>query len=180
MLAIAKTIVAVVETTNWKTSFAETGWTEDQMCTSRFILKHMSPEALLPAPSHLPTKDDLLAVLPRSIKLPIMQLLPRAAAIVDEMPAGHVFSFVPRLLIGHPTSCGFKPTYSMCVCARVRACACARLQAWARVRVCVCVRVRACPRVRTCVRACVCVCACFFGTSVCVCVRVFVCVCVRV
>ena len=60
-------------------------------------------------------------------------------------------------------------SYTVCVCARVRAC----------VRACVCV----CVCVRVCVRACACVCACARAcVCVCACVRacVRVCVCVRV
>ena len=49
MLAIARTIVNVLESTAWQRAFAETGWTEDQMETSLYILRHLDPAATLPA-----------------------------------------------------------------------------------------------------------------------------------
>ena len=95
MLAIARTIVKVLESTAWQRAFAETGWTEDHMDTSFYILRHLDPAATLPALCDRPHESTLRACLPSNMKLNVLTLLPRMPAIVAEAAPSHARSLPP-------------------------------------------------------------------------------------
>jgi hypothetical protein len=72
-------------------------------------------------------------------------------------------------------NCSAEMVKDVCLCARVRACACVFVCVSACACVCLCVY--ACVRAHVCICACTCVCLCAF---VCACVHVCACVCVCV
>jgi DDE superfamily endonuclease len=81
MLAIAKTIVKVLESSTWQRAFAETGWTMDQQHSSLYLLRHLDPQTLLPAPAERPTDTILQTCLPHGVKLHVSRLLPPPAFV---------------------------------------------------------------------------------------------------
>ena len=61
---IVAVITSVMESHSWEKAFLDNGFGDGQMQTSRFILSHMEPSAMLPAPHVQPTDIVLQTVLP--------------------------------------------------------------------------------------------------------------------
>lgn len=61
---IVRVITSVIESCSWAAAFLEDGFGNGQMSTSRFILTHMEPSAMLPAASDQPSQEVLQLVVP--------------------------------------------------------------------------------------------------------------------
>jgi hypothetical protein len=88
---IVRTIIHVLESTDWSKAFEEDGYLEWQTRTSKYILEHLDPTALLPADALEPSAELLQDVAPRGAAghrhaLTPQRLLPRepaAGALAD-------------------------------------------------------------------------------------------------
>jgi len=58
---IARTCSHMLESVDWAHAFAEDGFGEQQMLTSRFVLTHLDPLAMLPAEDSEPSAAELPA-----------------------------------------------------------------------------------------------------------------------
>ena len=65
---IVRTIIKVMESTDWQAAFRADGFGDNQLGTSRYVLTHLDGAAMIPADNEEPTRETLAALLPAGTK----------------------------------------------------------------------------------------------------------------